>query len=299
MQLEILRLNVVECASEDFFGTYFVPERPVILTGLEPMLPSGLGEKIWSLAQTGEAAGGNGYFSAPIGLGHAEVPVPKIVEQVFARDDIVHKPQPLRLWMQPEGHETGLHYDGNSLCGFNWHVAGRKRWLLLAPTRLLPMKPLTYLAVTPDGFEPSSRKYDVAEFVVEEGEMLFIPRYWAHRVTALGQVNANLNWVWTRKAPNRATPVGRRESATLKMRSLIGGRLDSLVEPRVPLHDYGDGGPGMFTLYTEQIGRAELLQFIAREFVNCLMLPLRARAVGRRQQMLAASNFHQSLHPGP
>ncbi|MFT5693426.1 MAG: hypothetical protein ACI92E_002764 [Oceanicoccus sp.] len=294
MKLEIPRLDITRSSSDEFFRRYFEPEQPVILHGFEGAISDLLVEKLWSLAELGGPAGQNGYFAAPIGLGDGQVPVPEIIEQIFVRDDIAHKPEPLRLWMQPQGHVTGLHYDGNSLCGMNWHIAGKKHWLLVAPTKLLPMMPLTYLTMTADDFEPSARKYDVMDFTVEKGEMLFIPRYWAHRVSALGETNANLNWVWTRKAPNRISPVGRRESATLKVRGHIGP-LDNFVVPRVSLKDYGDGGPEMFTRYTEQVSSAEVLRFVLREALNCLVLPFRASAVRRRQKKSDESNFHDSL----
>ncbi len=294
MRLEIERLPSGNL--DEFIQRFYEAEQPVILTGLESQGTKSMQSRIWALAHGEGGEAHNGYYSSPIGLGAGSVPVPEIVERVFSRDDIAHKPEPLRLWMQPRNNCTGLHYDGNSLCGLNWHVIGRKHWLLIAPNRLLPMMPLTYLTMTPDDFEPGPDKYDVMEFVVEEGEMLFIPRYWAHRVTTLSEVNANLNWVWTRRVPNRTTPVGRRESATLKVRSRIG-RLNRYITPRASLADYGDGGPEMFDSYTRDVTKRELVRFVMGELVNCVMYPFRSAAVHNRQSRMHTNNFHDSLNP--
>ena len=36
-------------------------------------------------------------------------------------------------------------------------------------------------------------------FILNEGDMLYIPPLWFHQVTALNQENINLNWVMTKK----------------------------------------------------------------------------------------------------
>jgi hypothetical protein len=37
------------------------------------------------------------------------------------------------------------------------------------------------------------------EFDLNEGEMLFLPPYWYHRVVAVEKINLNVNWVGTKK----------------------------------------------------------------------------------------------------
>ena len=50
------------------------------------------------------------------------------------------------------------------------------------------------------------------EFDLNEGDLLFLPRYWFHSVESMDDLNINLNWVLTPRRPPAATPSARREA---------------------------------------------------------------------------------------
>jgi|GEM_PF-5600815 len=90
-------------------------------------------------------------------------------------------------------------------------------------------------------FIPYADRYDFCQFVTRPGDLVFVPRYWPHEVTALEQRSSNINWVWTPRTPNLQVAIGRRECAVLALRKLIPGLSRLLLEP-TRLHDYGGGG---------------------------------------------------------
>lgn len=151
--------------------------------------------------------------------------------------------RPVRFWQAQEGHQTPWHYDGNALDVVNVQLTGSKRFTLAPPDRELPW--IRFLPV-------STLAYDDADVptqhvVLHAGDLIFIPRFWSHRVRALEAVNRNVNWVWTDSdfAPDSA--VAAREAERLAaVRKLDGsGRLDKLLTGyeaeslRQELHSFG------------------------------------------------------------
>lgn len=294
MRFDIDRIPVAELTVEGFFRRYYAEERPVLLTGLAPPFPGDVAGAVWRLANGPEADPRNGHIAVPMQSGEAAPRTPALVGAVFARDDIVHKPKPLKLWMQPNGHRSLLHYDGNSLHGLNWQVAGRKHWLLLSAETPARMVPLSWVAMVDERFEPDPREHEFCEFETAPGDLLFLPRYWSHRVTCLESVNANLDWVWTPTRPNRHVRAGRRECATLRLRSWLG-KLDRFVFYRVSLDNYADGGPRLFDAYTAGVGVLQVLSLLAGELVSLALMPWYARAIDRQMHAMRSNNFPPAL----
>lgn len=121
------------------------------------------------------------------------------------------------FFMGPAGSFTQLHLDR----AHNLHavLAGRKRWQLYPPSMDAQLKPAALdhpwsvvseydLAPTygrpeqlPNGLAPA---YD---FVLEAGEILFLPYGWWHRVLTLENAIATNLWWWTWSMLSRLGPV--------------------------------------------------------------------------------------------
>lgn len=111
------------------------------------------------------------------------------------------------FFMGPRGAFTQLHLDR----AHNLHavMVGRKQWQLYAPEREVDLKPTTLSHpwsvmsahdLTPHGGKaeqlPAGQVPDY-DFVLEAGEILYLPYGWWHRVLTLEDAIATNYWWWT------------------------------------------------------------------------------------------------------
>ncbi len=137
--------------------------------------------------------------------------------------------RPVRFWDSPKGHKTPWHYDGNALEVINVQLTGSKRFTLTSPDHELPyvrFQPISSLAYE-DATAPA------LEVTLQAGDLIYVPRFWSHRVQALGESNRNVNWVWTDSQFMADSCVARREAERLAaVRKLDEtGKLEALLTP--------------------------------------------------------------------
>lgn len=103
----------------------------------------------------------------------------------------------VKLWVSGRELTTPLHYDPCET--LHWVVKGSKRFTMYPPG-LRGMS--AYPADSKASFV-SRRDVDVDppnrpeyQFVLNAGEVLYLPAYWWHQVTSLGLYNVSLNYVW-------------------------------------------------------------------------------------------------------
>jgi hypothetical protein len=107
------------------------------------------------------------------------------------------------LWISQGTLSVGLHFDAAE--NLNIQIRGRKRFTLYPPgtSRYYPCPMFSQTAhisrVFRDGPELDRARFPnfdptlAQEVLLEEGEILYLPPYWWHAVTSLGDVNINLN----------------------------------------------------------------------------------------------------------
>jgi lysine-specific demethylase 8 len=107
------------------------------------------------------------------------------------------------LWISRGSLTVGLHFDAAE--NLNIQIRGRKRFLLYPPgiSGYYPCPMFSQTAhisrVFRDGPQldrdrfPRFDESKVREVILEEGEILYLPAYWWHQVTSLGDVNINVN----------------------------------------------------------------------------------------------------------
>ncbi|HKP64418.1 MAG TPA: cupin-like domain-containing protein [Polyangiales bacterium] len=107
------------------------------------------------------------------------------------------------LWISRGSLTVGLHFDAAE--NLNIQIRGRKRFMLYPPgvTGYYPCPMFSQTAhisrVFREGPELDRSKYPRfdeskgREVILGEGEILYLPAYWWHQVTSLGDVNINLN----------------------------------------------------------------------------------------------------------
>lgn len=135
--------------------------------------------------------------------------------------------RPLRFWQAQEGHLTPWHYDGNALDVVNVQLTGSKRFTLAPPDRELPW--IRFLPVSTLAYDDAD--VPVQQVILNAGDLIFIPRFWSHRVQALEAVNRNVNWVWTDSdfAPDSAVAVREAERLAAVKKLDGSGELDEFL----------------------------------------------------------------------
>ena len=111
------------------------------------------------------------------------VPPVKDVSEVF--EDVFQAPNQVNLYCGWGTQNTfHLHWDPQEV--FILQLSGRKRWKIYAPTRPYPLKDDLDSAPGPSG-------PPLWEGVVEEGDMLYVPRGWWHIVHPMDEPSLHLN----------------------------------------------------------------------------------------------------------
>ena len=260
MKLTITRIPLSEMTYETFVNTYLLPEKPVILTGVDTYDENEITSENVKKLFKDESKRSMGWYEAPISS--SDTIIPPLLHSVLRREDMSVRPLAMRLFMQPSGHKTLYHYDGNSLHGFNLQMKGTKHWSLISPYTPLDSVPLMFVSLVSKRFIPNKNKHDYYEFETNAGEMLFLPRYWIHSVKTCGEENINYNWVMTPTFPNTTSPLGRRESELLFLRKKISF-IDRFF---VNLSgEYGGKGKEITENYIKDIGYFRLLTRIFKE----------------------------------
>jgi len=197
---------------------------------------------------------------------------------------------PIRVWIACGGTVSPWHYDGNSLDGFNVQVRGRKHFMLVSPSTPLACFPLlTEARASFRGEDALSPRHCRASFVLEAGDMLYLPRYWFHRVQALDALNINVNWVWTDADFGAAAPsrTERREGERVAVLVAWASLVNRLRRRRTAaLAGYGGSAEGeLAALMRRQTTLARLLRRGVCELLACGPTPwalLRRRWTERR-----------------
>lgn len=277
MKLEIDTVSSDAISYETFARNYLLPERPLLVTGVDIPDPTVVNAAYVKHRYLNNTSRRPGWVVAGL-EDDGVLMTPPLVQRVLARDDVYLSPIPVRLFLQPGGHTTLPHFDGNSLHGFNVQVQGSKRWIIVSPDSPLPSVPFTNIGMPPKQFDyATDDRYDSCEFTTAPGDMVFLPRYWFHEVWSLEHHNLNFNWVFTPASPNESSRTARRENelAAIAARWPLLDRL--LFFSR--FKDYGGRGYELAKRYGRDVSAARMINRVLREMVGFPVLLLRLRHV--------------------
>lgn len=205
---------------DEFHERYFVPERPVLIKGLGPKIQrieelsiENIREK---LVETGLASVNTAWFEGPAEMLALLADTPEIVVRELADSHL--RKNHCRLWLNGAGNVTPSHYDGNLLYVFNLQLKGRKEWRIVSPHTPLRNYPFSRAALFKSGSDwPAvKKKTEYCDFVLDEGDMIYLPPSWHHAVKATAESNININWVGTRKSDHVKSKALTRELELLK-----------------------------------------------------------------------------------
>jgi hypothetical protein len=119
------------------------------------------------------------------------------------------------------------------------------------------------------------------EFTLEEGDMIFLPRYWYHLVKSQDEMNVNVNWVLMPKSKPVNTKIARREAEMMWMKDTFY----SVMPPksRWLVDNYAGGGREAVRTLTEHVAATAAFARLAKEVavlpLFLLFLPVQLRKV--------------------
>lgn len=112
------------------------------------------------------------------------------------------------LWLTAKKASSWLHYDGGGECNLNAQVRGSKTVYMYEPTEaknlymLLGSRGERFNFSNVDYQNPDLDMYPLYDQAtcykneLEEGDMLFLPKYWIHTFDHTGDLNINVNFWW-------------------------------------------------------------------------------------------------------
>jgi hypothetical protein len=152
-------------------------------------------------------------------------PTPPILQPLLDGTRAFCRRNFVRVWFSQRGDTTPWHYDGNSIHVCNLQLAGRKKWVIVSPDNPLSCIPFSNTCLFRDYALEGKRHH---EFTLDEGELLFLPRYWFHRVESLGEQNININWVLTPLSKPTPSRTAQREAELIWLKSWLSRMTDPL-----------------------------------------------------------------------
>lgn len=247
-------------SSEAFFAEYFHSEQPVILTATVKTSASVADVCAKLNARIADDASASQrllWYDVRRDLLDQICDTPPVVDEAMNPETAFLRENCVRVWFNPGGHITPWHYDGHSLHVFNLQLKGRKRWTIAAPETPLACTPFSHTAMRKRASLAGKRTYT---FDLDEGDMLFLPRYWFHHVQSMDELNINVNWVLMPKAPAVPTVTARREAEMMWLKQ----RLDPMLPAgaKKTLRTYaGVGKPAVDAVTADVTPAAGLMRF--------------------------------------
>lgn len=259
----------------DMFMAEFVErEQPVVLTGA-PRLATSVEELVRRIVSDPASEQKRLWINVGPDVLDDIIDVPAAVTRLLDPEMSFVRTAHVRAWFTPAGHLTPLHYDANSLEVFNLHLRGTKRWRLIGPARGIKCVP--FMEVGLPGQRPD------VEDVLEAGDLLFLPRYWAHEVESIDDVNVGVNWVRTPRVPGSVSRHARRESETLWWKWRFPWLLPPIMREQV--RTYAGSGQPAVDAYTSEVSAIDAATRLAREVGGVPRAVLAARRLKQIKSM--------------
>ena len=128
----------------------------------------------------------------------ADYDIPVVVRSLIDCPQTFPQQANTRIWLNVKHNVSHWHYDSKFENVFNAQVKGRKRWTLISPQTPPACYPFSNFAILDDDEKVLKNKRHTT-FELNEGDLLYVPPLWFHKVIALEDENINLNWVFTKR----------------------------------------------------------------------------------------------------
>ena len=188
---------------DDFKRKYYDTEQPVIIQGIGAEWSA---TTHWNedyireaLSKEKNASTASLWYWMEKGTLQSDYQTPSIIDSFLQTTDIFRRNQLMRIWINHQNNISSWHYDANMVNVFNAQVTGTKEWLLVSPETPLACYPFTSFAVMDDNDEKVFRTKKFTHFMLNSGDMVYVPPLWFHKVASLEAENISLNWIFTKK----------------------------------------------------------------------------------------------------
>ena len=187
---------------EEFEAKYLLPEIPVIIEGVATDWPA---RTSWTedslrqkLAQDSKASSSSLWYWMERDSLKEDFITPEFVNRCLDAPYVFPRTQHIRIWAHQQGNVSSWHYDGGMVNVFNVQVKGQKEWFLVSPDTPLDCYPFTSYTIIKNSDDVQLKGKRFTHFIANEGDMVYIPPVWFHKVISRGTENVNLNWLFTK-----------------------------------------------------------------------------------------------------
>jgi hypothetical protein len=289
MNLKIDIIPYTEFDYDEYLTKYIHTSTPVVIKGVftfdeEKVTPEYVKKK-FSDVNKKEI----GWFDSNL-VDDDIIAIPDFVKKIMNRNEFAVRETPMRVFMQPGGHITLPHYDGNSLHGLNQQLLGKKRWIITSPNTPLPCTPFMFTALVGTDFHYDPEQYDFYDFVTQPGDIVFVPKYNMHEVHSLGKVNCNANWVFTPKTPDESTILGKREVEIVKLRKSWPLVNKAFFPDK--FSNYGGQGEELIAAYSDNVSTFRMIKRFLIELTGYPRLIMLGPQLKKRVNEFSKNNFN-------
>jgi len=199
---EIAR-ETADLSPSEFIRRYYEPEQPVIIENIGGNWPA---KTRWTepyvreqLAKEPDSATASLWYWMERDTLAGDYQTPQLVTDLLDAPNTFPRTKSMRIWIHNQDNVSSWHYDTNMVNVFNAQVTGQKEWYLVSPDTPLDCYPFINFAIMDGNDEKNLRKKTHAHFTLNEGDMLYIPPLWFHKVISKAEENISLNWILTKK----------------------------------------------------------------------------------------------------
>ncbi len=200
---------------EDFYKKYFDAEQPVIIEDVSSKWPA---PTLWTetyirekLSNEPTAKAASLWYWMERGTLEHDYKTPDIINKLIDSPKVFPRSQAMRIWIHSKNNVSSWHYDANMVNVFNIQITGQKEWVVVSPDTPLDCYPFVNFAVMGEADEKMLEGKNYSRFMLNEGELLYVPPLWFHKVSSLKDENISLNWIFTKKQTNVASKTLHRE----------------------------------------------------------------------------------------
>lgn len=279
----IQSVDAREMSTARFVDSYFAPEVPVVIRGVATRWPA---RAKWSvenmraaLTESSTVVRRPSWYESGPDFAADDIVAPEFVTTVLAPTYSYLREHHCRFWIHRPGAVTPWHVDAQSLYVIHVQVHGRKQWSIVSPQTPLTVYPFDTFAMPFDVATPRPETVH-AVFTVEEGDLLFLPPHWFHRVLTLDD-SVTFNWVGTKRQSGVASAQATREAEILKLVMMGGTPFIRALNKRSVLaiphffDNYGACGPALVAERASSVTRSAALRRAAKELRNAVRVTRR------------------------
>ncbi|MEE4013852.1 cupin-like domain-containing protein [Roseibium sp. FZY0029] len=198
----------------EFLARYCDKEQPLLIKGLAKSWPARgkwVSKRLRAELHTLASVRDRGvFFVSRSPVLEQDIEMPDFLREVLSSDRIMKDSVAWRFWVNSRNNRTEFHYDTNAENVITVQVKGRKEWVLVSPETPLPCYPFTNFSLLKDE-EKLLKNKRFYKFDLEEGDLLYLPPLWFHRVVAKEDENININWTFTKRETSVITKEFRRD----------------------------------------------------------------------------------------